>query len=149
MMRFERPFNVKAPIERVAAFHRRSANMAAITPPPIIVQIHHAPEEIQEGTDMEFTLWLGPLPIRWLARMEQVSRQGFVDRQLKGPFRQWVHDHRFESIDEANTRVIDSITFALRPHLLLGPVGLVLRIGLPFLFAFRAWRTRRLLETIT
>ena len=97
---------------------------------------------------MEFTLWLGPLPIRWLARMEQVSSQGFVDRQLKGPFQKWVHNHRFESIDDANTRVIDSITLALRPHLLWGPVGLFMRIGLPILFAFRAWRTRRLLETI-
>ncbi|MEZ4584038.1 MAG: hypothetical protein R3A10_20780 [Caldilineaceae bacterium] len=60
--------------------------MGAITPPPVIVRVHRAPELLGEGDEMDFTMWLGPLPIRWLARIEQVTPVTFVDRQLRGPF---------------------------------------------------------------
>ena len=53
-------YRVNAPLEQVAAFHRRSANMVDITPPPILVRMHAAPEELSEEDQMTFTLWLGP-----------------------------------------------------------------------------------------
>jgi ligand-binding SRPBCC domain-containing protein len=54
-------YRIKAPLEQVAAFHRRSANMAAITPPPILGRMHAAPQELSNGDQMAFTLWFGPL----------------------------------------------------------------------------------------
>jgi hypothetical protein len=32
--------------------------MAAITPPPIIVKVHHAPPVLADGDEMDFTMWL-------------------------------------------------------------------------------------------
>lgn len=95
---------------------------------------------------MDFTLNLGPLPIRWLAQIEQVSESGFTDRQLSGPFASWVHRHSFIHLDEQATEIVDEIHLALKPHLLWGAVGLAFASGLPVLFAFRGWKTRRLLE---
>lgn len=144
-MKYQHQFSVVAPLARVAEFHRQAASMPMITPPPIVVRVHQAPPVLNSNDIMRFTLWLGPLPVRWVARMENISPTGFVDRQLRGPFRQWVHQHRFEAIDANTTAVIDEIAFDFRPHPVWGPIGWSMALGLPILFAYRAWRTRQLL----
>lgn len=145
-MIYRHRFTVRAALAEVAAFHSRAASMAAITPPPIVVRVHRAPETLGEGDEMDFTLWLGPLPVRWLARIEQVSPTGFVDRQIRGPMAAWEHRHTFVPVDDRTTEVVDEVTLAVRRHPLWGPVGLGMALGLPVLFAYRGWRTRRLLE---
>lgn len=145
-MKYQSRFRVNAPVEMVADFHSHSAAMAAITPPPIIVQVHQAPEQLAEGDEMDFTLWLGPLPVHWAARFEDVTASSFVDRQVRGPMRLWRHHHRFVAVDEHTTDVLDDVELEVRPHPFWGPVGLGMALNLPVLFAYRAWRTRRLLE---
>lgn len=140
-------YRVNAPLEQVAAFHQRSANMATITPPPILVRMHAAPEVLSEEDQMTFTLWLGPLPIHWSARIKNVSPYGFEDHQIDGPFQKWIHYHHFNRLDIASTEVEDEIHLQLNsklPNLLIG-VGMLL--GMPLLFAYRGWKTRRLIES--
>jgi len=146
MHTYQHRFQVGASLGQVSAFHGRAASMAAITPPPILVKIHRAPEALVEGDRMDFTMWIGPLPVYWEAQIEQVSAEGFTDRQLRGPFDVWSHRHRFIAIDEHTTEVVDEVNLRLRKHPFWGLVGLIMRLGLPFLFAFRAWKTRRMLE---
>jgi uncharacterized protein (TIGR01777 family) len=145
-IRFVHRFQVQAPLAEVADFHARSSSMAKITPPPAIVRIHEAPPRLNEGSEMDFTVWLGPFPLRWAARIEDVTSTGFVDRQVRGPFRQWVHRHSFETIDDATTAVIDEIDFNLQTSLFKRLVGLDMRLMLPLLFAYRKWKTKQLLE---
>jgi ligand-binding SRPBCC domain-containing protein len=142
---FRSRFRVHAPLADVVAFHRHAASMAAITPPPVIVRIHEAPIELAEGSEMDFTLWLGPLPIRWRARIEAVDDHGFRDRQLVGPFRHWLHTHRFVPVGENTTEVRDTIELALADRWPKRLIGLGLWLSLPVLFAYRRWQTRRLL----
>jgi ligand-binding SRPBCC domain-containing protein len=144
-MRFLHRFNVKAPLEVVSDFHRRPGSLGAITPPPAILRLHLAPEELGEGDEMDFTIWLGPLPIRWVARIEGVSKEGFSDRQLRGPFKDWVHRHSFVRVDDRTTQVQDQIEANFRPHLLWGPVGLGMWLSLPLMFSYRARQTRKYL----
>ena len=120
--------------------------MGAITPPPVRVELQRASEMLSNGGEMAFTLWLGPLPIHWVARIEDVSEAGFTDRQVSGPFEEWVHCHSFVRVDDGTTEVIDQISLRLKAHLLWGLVDLGFVLGLPVLFAYRAWKTRRLLE---
>jgi len=145
-MKYQHRFRVRAPLEAVAHFHSRSASMAAITPPPIVVRVHRAPEIQHDGDEMDFTLWMGPLPVRWVAHIENVSPTGFTDHQLRGPFKQWTHRHSFVAIDGRTTDVLDEVTIELRVHPLWGPVGLGMWLTLPLLFAYRAWRTKRIVE---
>lgn len=145
-MRYEHRFVVKAPLAEVASFHRSAASMGAITPPLIGVRLHSAPDLLAEGDSMDFTLWLGPLPVRWLAQIEQVSVAGFSDRQIRGPFAQWVHRHTFEAIDGQSTWVVDQVMATLHPHWFWKGVGGSMWLGLPLLFAYRGWKTRQLLE---
>lgn len=144
-MRYQRSFRVGAPLPAVVHFHQSMDSFKALTPPPIFVQLHRAPEIPRSGDQMEFTLWLGPLPIRWLAEFRQVSQQGFLDVQLKGPFQQWEHRHRFTPMGDGITEIGDSIEFKIGWSLLT-PIALGMTLGLPLLFAYRAWRTRRELE---
>ena len=145
-MKYQHRFRVRAPLEAVADFHSRSASLAAITPPPVVVRVHRAPEIQREGDEMDFTVWLGPLPVRWLACIENVSATGFTDLQVRGPFNAWIHRHSFVRVDEQTTDVVDEVTVELRAHPLWGPVGLGMWLTLPLLFAYRAWKTKRILE---
>ncbi len=72
-MKYHHTFRVKAPQAAVAEFHSRSASMPAITPPPMIVRVHAAPARLASGDEMDFTLWAGPVPLRWVARIEDAS----------------------------------------------------------------------------
>ena len=148
-MRFRHRFTVQAPQAAVAAFHQGSQSMGAITPPPVIVQVHAAPEHLAEGDVMDFTLWLGPLPIHWVARIAETTPISFVDRQLQGPFAAWEHLHTYVGQPDGSTVVVDQVTANLRMHPYWFFVGLGMWVTLPMLFAFRGWKTRRILEAQT
>ena len=141
---FAREFTVAAHRDKVAQFHRKRQSLVEITPPPIIVRIHSGPEVLSSGDEMRFTLWLGPFPIRWHAAIA-AAPGGFADRQIRGPFAHWVHRHTFIESGEGLTTVRDEIEYTYRRHLLWGLIGRLFVLGLPALFAYRAWRTRRLL----
>ena len=108
-MKFQHRFRVRASLAAVAQFHSQTASLAMLTPPPVIVRIHRAPTIQHTGDEVDFTMWFGPLPVRWLAQIEQASDTGFVDRQVRGPFRAWVHCHSFAPVDMATTEVIDEV----------------------------------------
>jgi ligand-binding SRPBCC domain-containing protein len=145
-MIFRHRYQVQASLERDAEFHSRAASMAAITPPPLRVRFYKVPEVLGEGDEMDFSLGFGPLAIRWLACIEDVSPAGFSDRQLHGPFAEWVHRHHFILRNERTTEVVDEINLRLRRHPIWWLIGAAMWIGLPVLFAFRGWKTRRMLE---
>jgi ligand-binding SRPBCC domain-containing protein len=145
-MKYTHTFTVKKPRQHVADFHTSAEALKAVTPPPVIVQLHEAPPVLKDGDEMEFTLWMGPLPVRWRARIEQTSA-GFIDRLVKGPFRSWAHHHQFFAEGGQATRVLDEIEFELRPELGWRLFGWLMALNLPVLFAFRGWKTRRMLET--
>jgi ligand-binding SRPBCC domain-containing protein len=145
-MKYRHTFHVGTPLPDVIDFHAQASSLKAITPPLIPMHLHYAPERLGDGDEMAFTMWLGPLPVRWVARVEDVSSNGFLDRQLSGPFASWAHRHTFVAAGEGTTEVVDEVRAQLKRHLLWGLVGLGMWLGLPLLFAFRGWKTRRMLE---
>ena len=145
-MKYRHSFTTQAPLDVVREFHTLSSSLTAITPPPIIVQIIQAPECLTEGDEMEFTMWILGLPLRWRARIENVSAQGFIDRQIQGPFDAWVHNHTFINIDEKSTEVRDELQINLSKNVFWGLVGAGMCLSLPILFAYRGWKTQRLLH---
>ena len=145
-MKYSHRFRVRASVREVAEFHTYGSVLKAITPPPIVMRVHAAPEQLGEGDEMDFTMWMGPLPIRWLARIEQVTEASFVDRQVRGPFGSLVHTHSFVDVGGGVTEVRDDIEATLGNGFYPRLMSLAMWVGLPVLFAFRGWKTRRLLE---
>jgi ligand-binding SRPBCC domain-containing protein len=144
-MDYHHSFTAPSPQEQVLDFHRSSASLGAITPPVLLMRNFEAPDILGEGSTVSFTLWLGPLPVRWQAWIEHVSPAGFDDVQVEGPFRIWVHTHRFEAQPDGSCLVQDHVRFELKAHPVWGPVGALMALGLPLLFAYRARRTKSLL----
>jgi ligand-binding SRPBCC domain-containing protein len=145
-MKFHHRYRVNAPRAEVISFHRLAASLAAITPPPIRIEVHQAPAELSSGDELDFSLNLGPFHLRWLALIENLSESGFTDRQLQGPFLAWNHRHSFTSFDENVTEVDDLVTARVKRSLGGILLGWVMWLGMPYLFAYRGWKTRSLLE---
>lgn len=145
MKQFTHRTRVKAPLATVAAFHHDSRALKRLTPPPVYVQLHRV-EPLGENSIADFTLWMGPLPVRWVAVHTEVDPQtGFVDRQVRGPYAYWVHRHSFEPQDAGTTDVIDEIQAEFGE----GFWGLLSRfmwLNLSLMFAYRGWVTRRAIE---
>jgi ligand-binding SRPBCC domain-containing protein len=141
---FDHSFIVNAPLAAVAAFHRDAGVLPRLTPPPIGVQLHRV-DPLAEGAIAAFTLWFGPLPVRWVAVHSQVDPlRGFTDTQRSGPLKFWRHTHTFEGLDGSTTRVSEHVEFEYHA----GWRGWLSRLlynwpALEFLFAYRAWVTRR------
>lgn len=146
MRYFQHEFQVNAPLERVAEFHNSTQALKLLVPPPLIVSFNHI-DPMGEGSRSDFTMWFGPIPVRWVAVHSQVDpKAGFTDTQVKGPFRTWVHRHAFEPIDESSTRVVDQIKGQPSNHPFWGLVSRFMWYTLPILFSYRARQTRKVIE---
>lgn len=144
--RFKIAADLGADLDTVRAFHQRAASMAAITPLPVVVVMHESPTLLREGDEMEFTLWLGPIPLRWRARIENVTPTSFDDRQLIGPFKAWRHRHAFVQASENQVEVLDEITAHLSDNWLKKLLGMGMWLSMPLLFTYRGWKTQQLLK---
>lgn len=116
---------IAAPRSEVFDFFRRAENLGPMTPPTLAFEIlTPSPIEMHEGREIAYRIRLGPAPMRWLTRIgawEPDAR--FVDLQLRGPYRAWYHEHRFEARGDA-TLMIDRVWYA--PP--LGPLGRIAQV---------------------
>ena len=142
MNTFDFQFTVNAPRALVAAFHHDTRILKKLSPPPMFVQIHSF-EPLADRSLADFTLWFGPIPLRWRARHSNVSESGFTDTQEEGPMAYWQHRHQFESVGPTHTIVREHIQYehpaglkGLFTRMLFNPAGLYL------LFTYRKLRTR-------
>ena len=91
---FDFKCTVQAPLTAVQEFHHDTSALKRLTPPPTIVRLHDI-EPLGEGSVSRFTLWVGPLPLKWTAVHKDVSEHGFTDVQTEGPAKKWEHTHTF------------------------------------------------------
>ncbi len=116
MYEFKQTTTLNYPIQSVFDFFSNAENLERITPPIVGFRITTpTPIEIQEGTIIDYRLKIHGLPIRWrtlISTWEPPYR--FVDEQLKGPYRQWIHKHSFESIEDgAATQMTDHVQYSI------------------------------------
>ena len=101
------------PIEEVFTFFADAGNLARLTPPSMGFRVlTPTPIELRVGTLSDYRLRVAGVPIRWRARInvwEPPHR--FVDEQLRGPYRFWLHEHTFESKD-GGTLIGDRVEYA-------------------------------------
>ena len=94
---------VPRPLSEVFPFFSDPRNLEQITPSILRFQIDGDPPEIiEQGSLIDYKLRVRGLPIRWrtcISTWEPPHR--FVDTQLRGPYRQWIHEHRFFDLGES------------------------------------------------
>ena len=101
------------PPEALFPFFADAANLDAITPPWMYFHIVTPPPiDMHTGTLIDYRLRVRGIPLRWRTRIgawQPPSR--FVDEQIRGPYRQWIHEHSFEPHD-GGTWVRDHVHYA-------------------------------------
>ncbi|NJL11273.1 MAG: SRPBCC family protein [Calothrix sp. SM1_7_51] len=113
MLQFKYSSVIDAPVEVVWKFHERSDILKILTPPWQPIQVVRRDGRLQIGSITEFRLFLGFLPLTWLARHTEYEEfRLFTDEQMSGPFEFWKHKHIFEPEGE-KTRLTDEIYFSL------------------------------------
>lgn len=128
------------------AFFSDAHNLDLLTPPWLHFRIltpHPIP--MHQGTQIDYRLRWRWLPLRWrteIAIWEPPHR--FVDRQVRGPYRQWVHEHTFAECD-GGTLMRDRVDYAV-PGWLLEPALHRFIVGpdVQRIFAYRQGKMKEL-----
>src|ERR1700739_2418648 len=137
---------VARPLPEVSNFFSRAENLEVLTPPWLNFKILKAePQPVQQGTLIHYRLRVHGIPLRWTSEIvEWEPPHRFVDLQLRGPYKLWRHEHRFEARD-GGTLISDTIKLSLP----LGPLGhlaynLKVRSDVREIFAFRETKIHEL-----
>lgn len=134
------------PLDEVFAFFSDAHNLDVLTPPWLHFRtLTPHPIDLRLGALIEYRIrWRG-IPLFWrteIAAWEPPRR--FIDRQLKGPYSQWIHEHTFESHNDG-TLMRDRVDYAV-PGWFLEPTldRFVVRPDVERIFAYRKAKMREL-----
>lgn len=138
------------PLGVVFAFFSDIANLQRITPPELNFSIlTPLPVAMQEGATIDFMLSLMGIPFKWQTEIAAWKPPNmFVDRQIKGPYAEWIHTHTFSAVGNDRTFMEDSVTYAL-PSQPLGELAYPLvRKQLERIFNYRQETILKLLQSV-
>ena len=109
----EREVRIPRPLPEVFAFFADARNLALLTPHWVgFAPDGPQPDAIAQGVEFGHRIRVRGITLRWRSRIEVWDPPTrFVDVQLRGPFRQWRHEHAFEAVP-GGTRCIDRVRYA-------------------------------------
>lgn len=126
---------IAAPPEAVFAFHERPDALALLVPPWERVEVIQPPATLQPGTRVLLRMRVGPLAIVWEAEHTLYERGVlFQDREVRGPFKSWLHTHRFLPAP-GGTLLRDEVDYQL--PLFMRPGARLVRRRLRKMFEYR------------
>lgn len=100
------------PREQVFRFFANAENLGLLTPPWLRFSIKNdLPIKMTQGTVISYTIRIRGIPVNWESEIT-IWRPPyeFCDVQRRGPYRQWIHQHIFESVP-GGTRVLDRVDY--------------------------------------
>jgi ligand-binding SRPBCC domain-containing protein len=104
--------HVQCKLEDVFDFFADANNLEALTPAWLSFRIlGSSTPKIQAGTTLDYRLSVHGLPLRWRSLITTWNPPfEFVDEQLSGPYRSWIHQHLFEET-ERGVLVTDRVRY--------------------------------------
>lgn len=137
---FTRIQKLPIPIDTAWDFFSDPGNLTLITPGYLRFEIlTELPSRIYEGEIIEYLVrpLLG-IPVAWITEISHMKRPSlFVDRQIRGPYKIWHHEHHFREIDRG-IEMKDIVSYVM-PFGFLGELShpIIVRSRLDDIFNFR------------
>ena len=111
---------------RLFDWHAQPGAFERLAPPWEKVRLIRDASGLLDGEEVSFEVRGGPLPVKWVARIEGVIPGAqFRDVQVKGPFALWEHTHRMIPDGPERSILEDRVEYALP----LGALGRLLGGG--------------------
>ncbi len=129
----------------VFEFFSNALNLEGITPPWLQFRVVSTlPIQMYEGVEIEYRLRIRGVPIPWRSRITVWdSPHRFVDQQVRGPYRIWIHEHRFIE-DSGGTLCEDHVKYVPRGGALINM--LFVERDIQKIFAYRSVQLRKIFE---
>jgi len=143
-----RSITISRPLREVFDFFADAGNLERITPPELNFHIiTPRPIEIEKGTLIDYSLKLRGLPMKWKTEISVWDPPfEFVDQQLNGPYKQWIHRHRFTELEKGKTLIDDEVRYRLPLEPLGDVVHFIVRRELDYIFDHRQKTVAKLLS---
>jgi ligand-binding SRPBCC domain-containing protein len=112
--KLEKESFIPKPVEEVFAFFSRAENLEKVTPSRLQFRIlTELPIKMHSGSMIDYQLKIWGLPFLWRTEITVWDPPyRFVDIQAKGPYRKWIHEHRFEKSGDG-TQMLDTVEYAV------------------------------------
>lgn len=144
MQEYEIRFWLPRPRGEVFEFFSDVRNLDRMTPGWLRFEVlTPLPVELAEGVEIDYRLRWRSLPMPWRSRItDWRPPEVFTYEQARGPYRRWLHEHRYREQD-GGTLVVDRVEWSVWGETLLGS-----RVATDVrrIFEHRAEVVRRLLD---
>ena len=124
------------PRNEVFPFFADAGNLEKLTPEFLNFRIlTPLPIEMKQGARIDYKIRLRGIPIRWRTNISVWQpNERFVDEQIRGPYRQWHHEHIFEDQGD-QTLMTDIVNYRVWFGTILHP--LMVEKDLQRIFGYR------------
>lgn len=137
--KFEKQTFFNRPRDTIFSFFSNAENLNKVTPKKLHFKIlSDLPINMKKGTLIDYKLRIYHIPIHWQTEIKEWNPpHQFIDIQLIGPYRKWIHEHQF--IAQANgTMMIDRVKYAISGGFLASLFHiLIIRRDIEKIFEFR------------
>ena len=131
------------PVAEIFGFFADAYNLQALTPDWVNFEIlTPKPIQLRAGALIDYRLRIHGLPVRWqteITAWEPAHR--FVGEQKRGPYRLWIHEHRFTP-QKGGTLCTDHVRYAVLGGELVN--RLFVRRDVEKIFTFRSHKLEEL-----
>src|SRR6185436_7147921 len=103
---FQKTIIIKKNIKEVFHFFSNAANLNKLTPQKLgFKMLTPSPVKMKTGTILDYKIKLNGISFLWRSEITKWDPPNvFEDTQLKGPYKVWIHEHRF--VDKGDSTVM-------------------------------------------
>jgi ligand-binding SRPBCC domain-containing protein len=111
----KREITIDLPRAEVFDFFSKAENLEKITPSDLGFNIiTPQPIEMKKGSIIEYRISMSGIPMNWKTLISKWNPPNeFVDEQISGPYKQWIHRHTFIEAGPNTTVIEDEVRYRL------------------------------------